>query len=256
MKLKLQDDGLAIDIPRLPPIFVHGDFLLVVFPISFFYFLLGVRPSLFGLGVTVIIAVGIVLSILAHELGHALTARRLGFYPLLIRLHGGGGEAIWEGRPATRRELQLITLAGPAVNFAIAGIILTACLLLKPEPPTFDPETLRFSRPPPLIAVPILQALEWLGWMNVVWAVGNLLPAYPLDGGRILNEFLEPRIGYYRTLFWIGLSGTILAVIAKVVFVIGLLVGVFFWAPLSVSQNWSALQAGRAAFARSKGERS
>ncbi|SFB11163.1 Zn-dependent protease (includes SpoIVFB) [Rhizobium sp. NFR07] len=255
MKFKLQDDGLAIDILRLPRIFVHGDFALIVFILSFF-FIFGAKLSVAWLGAAVVVAAGIVLSILAHELGHALTARRLGFYPLLIRLHGGGGEAVWEGRPATRRELQLITLAGPVVNFAIAGILLGACLLLKPEPPTFDPEMLRFSRPPPLIAAPILQALEWLGWMNVVWAIGNLLPAYPLDGGRILNEFLEPWIGYYRTLFWIGLSGAILAVIAKVVFVIGLLVGVFFWAPLSVRLNWSALQAGRAAFARSRRGRS
>lgn len=245
MKFKLQDDGLAIDIARLPRIFVHGDFALVVFAISFFFFMVAARPSLSGLAATFVVALGIVLSILGHELGHALTARRLGFYPLVIRLHGGGGEAVWEGRPATRRELQLITIAGPAVNFAIAAILLCACLLLKPEPPSFDPETLRFSRPPPVFSPLTFRAVEWLGWMNVVWAIGNLLPAYPLDGGTILNEFLEPRIGYYRTLFWIGLSGTILAVVAKILFVIGLLVGVFFWAPLSLRGNWVAMQAGR-----------
>jgi stage IV sporulation protein FB len=255
VKFKLQDDGLAIDILRLPRIFVHGDFVVIVFILSI-SFIFGSKLSAAWLGAAVIVAVGIVLSILAHELGHALTARRLGFYPLLIRLHGGGGEAVWEGRPATRRELQLITLAGPAVNFALAGILLGACLFLKQQPLSFDPETLRFSSPPPMARPPILRAFEWLGWMNVVWAVANLLPAYPLDGGRILNEFLEPRIGYHPTLFWIGLSGTILAVIAKVVFVIGLLVGVFVWAPLSLRENWSAMQAGRAALKHARRGRS
>jgi membrane-associated protease RseP (regulator of RpoE activity) len=106
------------------------------------------------------------------------------------------------------------------------------------------------------LAPPVLRAIEWLGWMNVVWAVGNLLPAYPLDGGKILHDFLEPRIGYYRTLFWIGLSGIVLAAVAKFVFVFGLLVGVFCWAPLSLRENWSALQAGRTASACSKRGRS
>ena len=75
--------------------------------------------------------------------------------------------------------------------------------------------------------------------------VVNLFPAYPLDGGRLVHNVLETRFGPHRALFWTGLFGTILAVIAKIVFVIGILGGVVVWSPPEFRVNYSAMKAGR-----------
>ncbi len=253
MKFSLQDDGLAIDIPRLPPIFVHPGIALSV---AFVTYLFWLGSPATRIGASYLFAIGVVLSILAHELGHALTARRLGFRAVLIRLHAGGGQAMWEGRQTTWRELRLIVIAGPATNLAIAVVLLAGHALI--EPSSVVPNPYQWAYTGSSLSsfwtwfYPLLDAVEWLGWINLFWAIINLLPAYPLDGGQLLTSFLEPRIGYYRTRFWIGLSGTILGTLSAILSVIGLLVGVLVWVPLPIAQNWAAVEEGRNAIRRSR----
>lgn len=113
-------------------------------------------------------------SLLAHELGHALVGRRHGVGVKGIVLWVFGGVAQLEGdTPTPRAELELAA-AGPAVSLGIAaGGLATAAVLSA------------------LGASPLLAAaVAWLGGINVLLALFNLLPAFPLDGGRILRALL------------------------------------------------------------------
>jgi Zn-dependent protease len=111
------------------------------------------------------------VSLLAHELGHALTARREGMELDGITLWLFGGVARFKGRfPSAGAELR-IALAGPAVSLLIGA----ACSLLAWA-----------------IALPggVDGVLAWIGYVNLILLLFNLLPALPLDGGRVLRALL------------------------------------------------------------------
>jgi len=117
-------------------------------------------------------------SVLLHELGHALMARRYGIATQRIVLYPIGGVAQLERMPRRPREELAVALAGPAVNFTIA-----AALWL-------------FA---PVFGAGVLGAL--LGSLmvaNLMLGAFNLVPAYPMDGGRALRAFLAERMGSRR----------------------------------------------------------
>ena len=126
-------------------------------------------------------------SILAHELGHAVVGRRLGYGTADIYLSFFGGVAVWSGRTSrSRRDQLFVTLAGPAVNVVL-------CILFS----------LLMRFPPPFISLlaPSLQGLIGdLYWINLILAVFNILPIYPLDGGQALRTALAYRIRGSRLL--------------------------------------------------------
>jgi Zn-dependent protease/CBS domain-containing protein len=143
---------------------------------------------------------GIVLAcVAAHEIGHMLVARRAGLIPKAVILLPLGGVTIFDEsraekpgsvEAAWKREIQ-IALTGPLVNFAFAllaaGVIFAAVPGVRLwEWPFFLPRNLPRS----------------LVWANLYIAGLNLLPAYPLDGGRILRAFfartLEPAVATRR----------------------------------------------------------
>lgn len=110
-------------------------------------------------------------SLLAHELGHAVTARREGMEIDGITLWLFGGVARFKGMfPSADAELR-IALAGPAVSLAIGvACVLAGWGLALPES--------------------VDGVLAWLGYINLLLLVFNLLPALPLDGGRVLRALL------------------------------------------------------------------
>ena len=113
-------------------------------------------------------------SLLAHELGHALVGRRHGVNVKGIVLWVFGGVAQLEGdTPNPRAELELAS-AGPAVSVVIAAVGLGAAALLN-----------ALGVSPLLVA-----SVGWIGGINGLLALFNLLPAFPLDGGRILRALL------------------------------------------------------------------
>ncbi len=110
-------------------------------------------------------------SLLAHELGHALTARQFGIATQSITLHGLGGVAKIKGEPRTAKQEFLVAIAGPAVSFFLAGAFhLVAAVSANATMP-----------------IMLVVAFLYLSYANLVLGVFNMLPGLPLDGGRILR---------------------------------------------------------------------
>ena len=109
--------------------------------------------------------------VLLHELGHSLVAKRFGLQVLDITLWPLGGMARMSAIPEEPRTEALIAIAGPAVNFVLA--VLALPLLLLPQP--------------------VLFFAQFFVLVNVLMGVFNLLPAFPMDGGRLLRAFLGQR---------------------------------------------------------------
>lgn len=113
------------------------------------------------------------VSILVHELGHAMTARKFGAYSE-ITLQAFGGYAAYSGVYLTRPQTFAVTAAGPLVQILLGGLIYFAI----PYLPSLSPLGLHF--------------LGVLVWISIAWALLNLLPVLPLDGGRLLETLLGP----------------------------------------------------------------
>jgi Zn-dependent protease len=126
-------------------------------------------------------------SILAHEFGHALVARRYGVNTQSIDLWALGGVARLDRESPSPRADGLIALAGPAVSLAIGA-------------PTFVTGIALQNR-----------VLFWIGFVNLALAVFNMLPGAPLDGGRVLRAIRWARTGSkYRAMRDAGNAGRVL----------------------------------------------
>jgi Zn-dependent protease len=118
-------------------------------------------------------------SLLAHEIGHALVARRAGLRVRAITLWLLGGVAQLEDEPASPRDELRVAIVGPAVSLALAVAFGLAAALLS-------------VAGGPAVAVAVT---AWLAVGNAALALFNLLPAAPLDGGRVLRGLLWRRHG-------------------------------------------------------------
>jgi Zn-dependent protease len=137
--------------------------------------------------------------VVLHELGHCLTARRFGIGTRRILLLPIGGMADMEAIPREPRRELLMTFAGPAVNFAIAGVLWLAIWLVGNHAQTQTATNLR-------------DLAEILAHWNLLMGTFNLLPAFPMDGGRILRALLATRLPYVRATFWAATVGKLLGV--------------------------------------------
>jgi len=131
---------------------------------------LAVGMAPYGLGL--IAAAGLFISVVLHELGHAVMARRYGVKVRRITLWFLGGVAQFEEMPKQRGAEAVVSIVGPLVSLFIGGV----CGLLLRTMPAGE------------IAGRFL--LAYLTYMNIVLAVFNLIPALPLDGGRVLRSLL------------------------------------------------------------------
>ncbi len=124
----------------------------------------------------IVVAVGLFVSVLLHELGHALVARRENIGVEQITLWIFGGLAMLEGIRNEPRSEAKVAAAGPAVSLALGAM----------------PVVFLLGDPGPWVTFPVI----YLAYLNVVLAVFNMLPAFPLDGGRLLRAFLAMRMPF------------------------------------------------------------
>jgi len=136
--------------------------------------------------------------VVLHELGHSLTARRYGVQVPRILLMPIGGMAEFDRIPRRPAAELLITIAGPAVNFVIAAALLPWVW----QDIWSDIAVPNYGHQRMLIELTIA---------NAVMGTFNLLPVFPMDGGRIFRALLAMRLEYLRATYWAALVGKILA---------------------------------------------
>ncbi len=191
---------------------VHWTFFLLL---AFFAFL-GYQASGSAVGALTsgVTIVALFLCVLLHEFGHSLVAQRLGLEIHSITLLPLGGVSNLESLPEKPADEVKITLAGPLVNVVLAPIFFGVGLVFGAVP--------RMPADLFMGIGSVGQFFFYLGYLNVVLAVFNLLPAFPLDGGRILRALLATRLGAIRAT---DISSVVGKIFAAVFFLIGLISG-------------------------------
>lgn len=144
--------------------------------------------------------------VVLHELGHSFTARRFGVGVPRILLLPIGGMAEFDSIPRQPRSEILIALAGPAVNFVLAAVLFA----LVPFPAGWNPVEF-----PPTVG----ELFRHLVVLNLVMGCFNLVPVFPMDGGRVLRALLALRLSYLRATFWAATVGKVLAVLGALALV-------------------------------------
>jgi len=133
-------------------------------------------------------ALAILCSILVHELGHALTFRHLFREPCVIVLHGMGGMAVPEYHRRHPGFFGAVTECFLAFSGPLAGFVLAFAAFMLYRIIPVDNKALFL----------LLFFLNWTILISIVWGILNLMPIYPMDGGRIAREvcaYLFPRRG-------------------------------------------------------------
>lgn len=145
-------------------------------------------------------AVCIFVSILVHELGHALAFRMCGIHSAIVLYHFGGLAiplaSNQVGRSASRlssKENLMIAAAGPVAQMLLAAAVILAVrlagyeILMLPWMIQWLPGAVGGE---PILNIGVFAMVNCLVWPSVVWAVLNLVPVWPLDGGRIARELI------------------------------------------------------------------
>ena len=156
---------------------IHLTFLLL--PLAFFLWK-GPRGAFF--------IVSVFTCVVLHELSHSVVAKRFGVDVRDITLLPIGGVASMGAIPEKPSQELLISIAGPMFNIVLAGILYFPLLsLIGKEAMAWPPSWGSWPK-----------TFAYIFWMNPVLAVFNLLPAFPMDGGRILRSILARRLSYRK----------------------------------------------------------
>ena len=204
------------------PIRLHITFLLIL-PIFAYVFAInpqpfgfeGVEPPLIKYSLSVLTAILLFASIVLHELAHSYMAMRYGVKIESITLFLFGGVSAMEEIPRKPGQEAKMASAGPLASLIIGF----ACLLIYGN---------LISPNPTLSQNPVYLIIWILGAMNLVLGIFNLLPAFPMDGGRVLRSFYARRMSYVKAAQSAATVGKFLAILMAI---FGILVG-NLWFPL------------------------
>jgi len=178
--------GWTFGLGHLFGIPVRGHFGLVLLLVA----LVALAPSDIVAVRTLLLSIIVLASLLIHEIAHALAARRYGIATRQILLHPLGGAAVLSDRPPTPAAEFWIAAAAPLTNLALAALAFVGAVLT---------DSLFFTD---------------LAWPNLLLGATNLIPAFPLDGGRMLRALLALRLDPLRATRWAARLGRLLATAA------------------------------------------
>ena len=188
---------------------MHWSFLLVPPAIVYFSYRDGLGIVSEALTWYASVAVLLFAFVLVHELGHALVARGLGVRADKIVLFPLGGGAFIPERPKRTLHEVAVYAAGPVANLLLAGLAVPI-LLAQPDGELILRSYV--SAPGNYVVAPSLldRLLGVSVAVNVLLAAGNLLPAFPLDGGRILRALLNVPLGERQATVIVSILGVVI----------------------------------------------
>jgi Zn-dependent protease len=178
------------------------------------------EPLKYGMGMAA--ALGMFLSVLLHEFGHCVVARRYGIPVRGIRLFVFGGVAEIAGEPRKPLHEVLLALGGPFVTVALV-VVFGACLavLSSTGGTVWSPSNLE-AMPPPRGAGLAERLMFFLTQVNIMLLAFNMIPAFPLDGGRVFRAIVWGVTGNFLTgtkvAGWIGMGFAGLMIVGGLVF--------------------------------------
>lgn len=178
---------------------IHATFFLLLVWVGFGQWATG-NSALAALR-ALLVTITVFTIIVVHEFSHALTARHFGVHTQDITLYPIGGISRMDRIPDDPRQELLIALAGPLVNVVFA-LLLWAWVVVSGD-------TLRFAVPGAPEAPLGLQFF----WINVILAGFNLLPAFPMDGGRVLRALLSLKFPRVKATSWAAAVGQAFALL-------------------------------------------
>lgn len=191
------------------PIYLHWSF----WALPLWYLVWGIQDGLSGLSllaIPLLITLGMLLTIVPHEIGHAWVGKLCGVSTRNITIYPLGGAAFLEQPPKSPLEDIAISLAGPLMNFLSVGLYVGVLLVL--DAPLLSPFSLLEGG---LSHLPYgIRVIYWLIFINTYMGAFNLLPAFPLDGGHVLRAFLAVHFSYLLATRVAFLSGLIFMAIA------------------------------------------
>lgn len=212
-------------------VFVHFTFVLVLGFLAVAYWM--AERDVLKVVEGLLFFLAIFLCVLMHEYGHALMARRYGVKTKDITLLPIGGLARLERLPREPVQELWIALAGPAVNVVIAGVLALALTLARAWQPLehLSPVAGGFA--------------ERLLILNVFLVLFNMLPAFPMDGGRVVRSLLAMRLGFARATRIAATLGQAMAFLFALVGLLApqpmlLLIALFVW--IGAAQEAGAAQ--------------
>jgi Zn-dependent protease len=164
-------------------ILIHVTFLLFLIWLGAIYYRQGGADAAWQGTIFIVL---LFLCVLLHELGHVFAARRFGVQTRDVTLWPFGGIASMERMPEKPSQELIVALAGPAVNVVIAAGLL---LWLGPR---LNSESLT------QIQDPAVSMAAKLAGANIILVLFNMIPAFPMDGGRVLRALLAMRMGNAR----------------------------------------------------------
>lgn len=216
---------------------MHPTFLLLLVWVAFVEY--AAQRTAHAALVGVLFTIAVFVTVVLHELGHSLVARRFGVQTRQITLLPIGGVAQLERIPEEPRRELWIAVAGPVVSLSIAAILYVALRvgdIVLPDMPSFGYG--------PFVAR--------LMWVNVALAVFNLLPAFPMDGGRIFRAALATRMPYARATRIAARMGQGVAVLLGIAGLLSnpflMIIAVFVWMGASQEGAEVELRSGLAGY--------
>ena len=200
-------------------IYVHATFALILIWVGLIYW--AETGTIGGVITGLALILALFGCVVMHEYGHALTARRYGIGTKHITLLPIGGVAMLEGMPREPMQEVRVALAGPAVNVVIA-VVLGVVVALGPGVDTDTALTGGFWA-----------FVQSLLAANIFLAVFNMIPAFPMDGGRVLRALLSIRMDRVRATRAAGTVGQALAIVFALYGLMGnpvlVLIALFVW---------------------------